>query len=129
MDVLVALTHAQPLQVQQERHHVIDRLQAGGVARVDGVHQQQRLVLYADLVEEGLLDLNHCVSHGGEFGALQELEDRAFGHDTHPVSGQHGVAYGSEQLHQALVSVSVAVSSRQTEDLGDLRNRRDICMV
>lgn len=92
MEVLVPLTHAQPLQVQQERHHIIDRLQAGGVARVDGMHQQQRLVLNTDLVEEALLDLDHRVSHGGEFGALQELEDGAFGHDAHPVSGQHGLA-------------------------------------
>lgn len=92
VEALVALTHAQAFQVKQERHHIIDRLEAGGVARVDGVHEQERLVLNADLEEEALLDLDDRVGHGGELGALQELEDGAFGHDAHPVRGQHSLA-------------------------------------
>lgn len=71
---------------------MVERLEAGRVARVDCVHEQERLVLDADLVEEALLDLDDGVSHGGELGALQELEDGAFGHDAHPVSGQHSLA-------------------------------------
>lgn len=61
------------------------------MTHVDGVHEEERLILNADLVEEALLDLDDRVGHGGEFGALQELENGAFGHDAHPVSGQHGL--------------------------------------
>lgn len=56
------------------------------------MHEQERLVLNADLEEEALLDLDDRVGHGGELGALQELEDGAFGHDAHPVRGQHSLA-------------------------------------
>lgn len=71
-------------------------LQAGGMARVEAVHEQQRLVLDGDLVEEAFLDLDYSVCHGGEFGALQELQDRAFGDYTDPVRRQDALAEGRE---------------------------------
>lgn len=70
------------------------------MAFVHGVRGEQRLVLYADLVQEAWLDLQHRVSHGRELGTLEELQDRTVSHHSHPVSGENGPTQRSQQLQQ-----------------------------
>lgn len=98
LEALVALTHVQLLQVEQQGHYLADGCKAGRMAFVHSVCGQQRLVLHADLVEEARLDLQHRVSHGWELGALEELQDRAISHHTHPVRRENGAAQRRQQF-------------------------------
>lgn len=59
---------------------------------VERVGGEQRLLLDRDLIGEARVD-DHCsVSHGGAFGALDELQLGALHHDGVPKDGQHGGA-------------------------------------
>lgn len=89
---------------------------------------QQRLLLDGDLIEEARVYHHNSVSHGGLFGALDELQLRTFHHDGIPQDRHGSEAQRLEQLHQLVLYVRAALRGiiSQTKDLCDLQRATEL---
>lgn len=75
------------------------------------------------MIEEARVDHHNGVSHGGQFGALDEVQLWTVHHDGVPEERHGGEAQRLQQLHQLVFHIQTSFRGliSQTEDLRDLQ--------